>query len=173
MLLDHGMKPDRFCLDGQTALHQAAQGGYVKAATVLLRYRAIVDTVTLEGLTALHLAARGGHRPLVHLLLKSSANPGCQSQLEGTLSHAGQTPLDEAIDISSSFLELPTLLCKTNNPKAVDAESSVEPIDCGHAKLDKGDPAIPLHHLLGNLSGSTTANERAARQLQSRNSLFV
>ena len=67
--------------DGVTALHRAAQGGYVAVCEQLILMRAAVDTQRSDTKrTALVLASRNGHSDVVNLLLQR----WCQSKIESS-----------------------------------------------------------------------------------------
>lgn len=62
--------------DSLTALHRAAQGGYVAVCEQLIVMRAAVDTQRSDTKrTALVMASRNGHSDVVNLLLQSGAQP--------------------------------------------------------------------------------------------------
>ncbi|XP_049769586.1 nuclear factor NF-kappa-B p100 subunit-like [Schistocerca cancellata] len=76
----------------RTALHLAARGGHVAAASCLVGAGAEVDARTSLGRrTPLHLAAQWGHAGVVRLLVGTSADPNARDRW-------GQTPLHRAAE---------------------------------------------------------------------------
>ncbi|XP_047101081.1 cortactin-binding protein 2-like isoform X1 [Schistocerca piceifrons] len=76
----------------RTALHLAARGGHVAAASCLVGAGAEVDARTSLGQrTPLHLAAQWGHTGVVRLLVGTSADPNARDRW-------GQTPLHRAAE---------------------------------------------------------------------------
>ncbi|XP_049769506.1 GA-binding protein subunit beta-2-like [Schistocerca cancellata] len=72
---------------GRTALHVAAAGGHVAAASCLVGAGAEVDARTSwEQSTPLHWAAESGHAGVVRLLVGASADPNARDRW-------GRTPL--------------------------------------------------------------------------------
>ncbi|XP_049769514.1 ankyrin repeat domain-containing protein 65-like [Schistocerca cancellata] len=75
-----------------TALHWAADGGHVAAASCLVGAGAEVDARTSRGQsTPLHLAAESGHAGVVRLLVGASADPNARDRV-------GRTPLHRAAE---------------------------------------------------------------------------
>ena len=72
--------------NGLTALHIAAQHGYVAMSQLLLNKEAHIDTRDVFKRTALHVAVKGGHLAVVRLLLDRGAS------IEAT-DVSGETPL--------------------------------------------------------------------------------
>lgn len=66
-------------------------------AELLLANKADVNARRRDGLTALHTAAYRGHVTVIKRLLKAGANPSIRGN-PGEGNHAGQTPLDVAIE---------------------------------------------------------------------------
>ncbi|XP_049797013.1 CARD- and ANK-domain containing inflammasome adapter protein-like [Schistocerca nitens] len=78
--------------DGRTALHWAAAGGHVAAASCLVGAGAEVDSrSSREQSTPLHWAADNGHAGVVRLLVGASADPNARDG-------QGQTPLHRAAE---------------------------------------------------------------------------
>ncbi|XP_049764566.1 serine/threonine-protein phosphatase 6 regulatory ankyrin repeat subunit A-like [Schistocerca cancellata] len=78
------------CGSGRTALHWAADGGHVAAASCLIGAGAEVDARTSqERRTPLHWAAQSGHAGVVRLLVGASADPNARDW-------RGRTPLHRA-----------------------------------------------------------------------------
>lgn len=77
--------------DGMTALHVAAQNGWLRGVVALLQAGADVDAeTTASGSTPLHLAAERGHLAVIKQLVAHGATPGA-------CDHAGVTPLVAAL----------------------------------------------------------------------------
>lgn len=75
-LLNHGMDPNHHTWHHVTLLHDMAQSGDLKKATLLLDHGADLNTIEEEYLsTPLGLAARWGHTEMVELLLGHGADP--------------------------------------------------------------------------------------------------
>jgi len=73
-------------MNGNCALHIAAQNGQYDICEWLLSVRADVNTANRTGNTPLHMAISYGYKQLIHLLLHSKADPhiknkdGCEAQ---------------------------------------------------------------------------------------------
>ncbi|XP_047101509.1 poly [ADP-ribose] polymerase tankyrase-1-like isoform X1 [Schistocerca piceifrons] len=89
---DVGARRERVFGGSRTALHVAAGGGHVAAASCLVGAGAEVDARTsLEQQTPLHWAARGGHAGVVRLLVGASADLNARDWW-------GRTPLHSAAE---------------------------------------------------------------------------
>lgn len=100
LLLRLGADPDATYKLGETALHHAAEQGYLDIAKELLKAGANPNiqqkgTHYAEGDTPLHKAASGGYADLVRLLLDAKANPNLSNQT------FGRTPLHYAVESRS------------------------------------------------------------------------
>ena len=82
-LLARGAKPDIRDEDGNTPLIAATQIGFVEAADMLLKRRALVDATNGQGETALILAVQQRDLAMVRLLLASGANPARTDRAAG------------------------------------------------------------------------------------------
>lgn len=56
-----------------TPLHVASKWGKVNMVSLLLDYKAKIDSATQDGLTPLHCASRSGHKSVVELLIERGA----------------------------------------------------------------------------------------------------
>lgn len=73
--------------EGWTPLHEAANGGYLRVAEMLLDYGSELDAGDNQGRTSLHVACeRAGQPDIVRLLVSKGANLEAKS-------HEGSTPL--------------------------------------------------------------------------------
>ena len=75
LALSQGLPADVMDSHGSTMLMQAAKGGKVKVATLLLDSGADPNLIATNGVTALMLAVNGGHASTVNALLKMNADP--------------------------------------------------------------------------------------------------
>ena len=82
-LLARGAKPDIRDEDGNTPLIAATQIGFVEAADMLLKRRALVDATNGQGETALILAVQQRDLAMVRLLLAAGANPARTDRAAG------------------------------------------------------------------------------------------
>ncbi len=74
-LIEHGAKVDIKTLNGNTALHVAADKGKTESIEALLEHdRQLVHAANDEGCTALHQASLIGHSQSVSLLIKHGAS---------------------------------------------------------------------------------------------------
>jgi len=64
-LLTNHARVDVFDLEGRSALHLAADQGYLKVCDALLTHKAFINSKSRVGRTALHLAAMNGYTHLV------------------------------------------------------------------------------------------------------------
>ena len=81
---DQLKEPDE---NGSTALHLAAERGYVAISQVLLNKEAHVDARDDFERTALHIAVKGGHLAIVRLLLDRGASTEARNSSEETPLH--------------------------------------------------------------------------------------
>jgi ankyrin repeat protein len=80
LLLDQGADISATNGRGDTALHLAAAGGFVRVTVILLARGAAVDPMsTIDGETPLHRAAAAGHTEVVRLLVAAGANVGAKN----------------------------------------------------------------------------------------------
>lgn len=61
---------DVFDLEGRSALHLAAEHGYINVCDALLEHKAFINSKSRIGYTALHMAAQNGYTMLVKSLIK-------------------------------------------------------------------------------------------------------
>jgi ankyrin repeat protein len=69
-LLANHARVDVFDLEGRSALHLAAEHGYINVCDALLEHKAFINSKSRIGYTALHMAARNGYTMLVKSLIK-------------------------------------------------------------------------------------------------------
>lgn len=92
---------------GQTALHFAADRGFLQGVELLVESGADVNAVDHDGISVLQAAVISGHSPIAALLIQNGANPDLPD-------HDGDTPRTCAHDDGSSqmlqlFTEMPIL----------------------------------------------------------------
>jgi uncharacterized protein len=75
LALSQGFPTDVMDSNGSTMLMQAAKGGKVKVATLLLDSGADPNMIAMNGATALMLAVNAGHVATVNALLQMNADP--------------------------------------------------------------------------------------------------
>ena len=93
--------------NSNTALHEAACGGYAAIADALIAAGASLDIANSRGIRPLHFAAGYGLRDVVEMLLAAGADVNATDE-------AGRTPLHEAASRASrDVLEL-LITCKAN-----------------------------------------------------------
>ena len=106
-LLEQGADVNSARGDGMTALHFAAQQGYVEAVRILLQAGADVAAGTRIGhFTPLHLASRGGHVAVAESLLEAGADARAPT------TSSGSTPLHLAASSAGGGAELIALLAE-------------------------------------------------------------
>ena len=91
MLLSKGADPNIQNCIGETALHQAVDGGFYEAAECLLKSQADCNVQNHEGETPLHLAVVKEEKRLVGLLMRNHADPFVQTK-------SGFTAIDLTMD---------------------------------------------------------------------------
>lgn len=69
MLANHA-RVDVFDLEGRSALHLAAEHGYIEVCDALLTHKAFINSKSRIGFTALHMAAMNGYTLLVRFLVR-------------------------------------------------------------------------------------------------------
>jgi len=69
-LLANHARVDVFDLEGRSALHLAAEHGYINVCAALLEHKAFINSKSRIGYTALHMAAQNGYTMLVKSLIK-------------------------------------------------------------------------------------------------------
>jgi ankyrin repeat protein len=69
-LLANHARVDVFDLEGRSALHLAAEHGYINVCDALLEHKAFINSKSRIGYTALHMAAQNGYTMLVKSLIK-------------------------------------------------------------------------------------------------------
>lgn len=84
---------------GKTALHEAARGGSIEMAVLLLASGADVNAKDNEGWTPLHQAVAGGSHEMVKLLLDSGADVNAKN-------NSGATALEASFMISPEIQSL-------------------------------------------------------------------
>ncbi|XP_035693850.1 ankyrin-3-like [Branchiostoma floridae] len=102
-----------------TPLHNAAIGGHVGVAELLLKYGALVDSRDTFEATPLHCAATGGHVGVVELLLKVGAWVDCRDV-------SGDTPLHKAA--SGGHVGVAELLLKAGARVGITDRSGETPL---------------------------------------------
>lgn len=75
ILLDAGAKVDMKDLDGNTALHMAAQAGNNEVINLLIQHGAQMNLTNMLQQTALHLASMADHTKTCSLLVSSGCDP--------------------------------------------------------------------------------------------------
>lgn len=101
LLLEAKMKANRKDrVAAETALHKAAQGGFVDIAKLLLKAGAKLNKKNILGDNELHMAARGKHDKMVELLLKKGVNVEARNRRrEGVLYAAVQGGSEKVVSI--------------------------------------------------------------------------
>ncbi|PSN47412.1 hypothetical protein C0J52_19206 [Blattella germanica] len=82
LFLDHGVSANEENIDGLSALHYAARGGYVFCVKYLIERGANLEQVAFrfDGRTPLLSAIWGGYPSVVKMLLKSGADPNYKGE---------------------------------------------------------------------------------------------
>ena len=107
--------------DGMTALHWAAYRGNTELATLLLKSKASLSTVTRLGeSTPLHVASRHGHGAVVRVLLKAGAAPDVTTAGGATALHLAAAAGDT--------MAIGALLEAKANPNALEFEWQQTPL---------------------------------------------
>ena len=106
---------------GSTALHLAAEKGWVDVAKVLLRKGADVNAITGPGETALHRTAEKGYVDVAKVLLQNEADVNALDEEDRTALH---------LAAGNGHLEVLTLLLQNNNAdvEAVDDWNDLTPL---------------------------------------------
>jgi hypothetical protein len=151
LLLQHGADVNTSDKDGRTALHAAAEKGYVKTVETLLECNADVNSTiesreahanaeTETGFTALHAATEKDHLAVVEVLLKFGASIDSKDEYGRTALHVACRGGDE--QIVTALLEHGSdinIMTKDNSTPIDIAEDGIHAYDMMVASYDSAD----------------------------------